>query len=353
MIIFCASLSGAVVIGDPKASTHLEIQLAGLSASLTPSAHFLPTLTTLTTLKSQSFRISPKLSKKRERESHRPPSSSPSLPCLCVTLAGADADMVLPMYGKNAQPTVPQKQQVRVGLSVLKAGVFEIRELGECIRKLSAFVGGKSQGEGIEGMREKESEIDVFFCVPSTDLTYNSVVHGCTLDSDYDNSSNTSHVSLALTKASLTLSDTHISKSLFLYHSWVKMDSTPASTAQLCYAPPTCPTHLSHVHVTLSGLSLSMSTYSQFVSRSLVLEAIRMSIVREECGELVKGPPSFLPFLYGPFDTCKWNDIGHGGDDGGLVRKNKEEGAGGRLLELLVTTPDEKIAGMYMYVCCT
>lgn len=351
------------MIGDPKAITRFEAKLSGLSVALTPSCHYLPTLSTLTSHSHHYHSFphllsSPKLSGSWERE-HRdlpftPSSSSsassmsvpppPLLPCLYLTCASADADMLLPMYRHNALPSLPQKQQVRVGTRDIGLGTFKVWELGQCLDKLRRLW---REGEGEEGR---------FFELPSADFTYNSVVHG---DGDRDGadkgtSDDTSHANVGLAEASLTLSHRHIAKLLFVYKSWTSSDSSssdstpspPSSVQQLTYTPPQAlPGPASHCHLTLSDLSLSKTSNSQFVSRCLVLGAVRGSIMRGGGGGGGEaGSPLFLPFLYGPFDTRKWN--GAEQCEGiSLASKNKRTRFSEKLVKLVVATPHEKIKG--------
>lgn len=330
------------MIGDPKASTHLDVKLAGLKASLTPHAHYLPTLSSLEFKSS----FSPQLGKKKQKESvssfitlSSSSSSSlpPSSPCLFLTCAGAEADMLLPMYKRNALPSLPQKQQVRVDVRDLRAGTFEARDLGECVEKLRHLIAAQADEE------ESGHLMCDLLALPSADFTYNSVTHGSDRPDNGASPDNTWHLSFGLTRAHVVLSGEDIAKLLFMHKSWM----TVSESHQLSFSPPVLPSPSSssssppsHLRLSLSGLSLSWSVNSQFVSRCLVLEAVQASIGRGEGAGL-----GLLPFLYGPLDTGRFGGVGGRGDVGSASRSRE---CGGRLLELLVTTPTSRDEGTGM-----
>lgn len=315
-------VADSVVLGDPSATVHFQIYVSPLSVALTTSSHYLPTVPTLLS-RSQSLH-SPLV--KRDRD----PPPLPPLPCLRASFAGLEADMILPMYRKNALPGLSQKQDIRVCVRNLQAATLSVQGLDVCMKLLS-------QQEGV-----REGGFGNFINLPSAEISYHSVKHCDVGDAEAESQQDTSHMKLELTKATVTLSNQHLWDLLYVCKSWT-MEGSLSPTPHFEYIPPLalqCPSHLC---LTLSGLTLSEATNCRFVSQSLVLGALR-GAVRREAGRGKPGAANFSPFLYGPFDSSKWNSVElyqtptTPGD-------TSERPFTRNLVELLVTTPQGDFNG--------
>lgn len=245
------------------------------------------------------------------------------LPCLRVSFAGLEADMILPMYRKNALPSLSQKQDIRVCVHNLQAATSPVEDLDVCMKLLS-------QQEGVQK--------GDFIKLPLVDFSYHSVEH-CDVggDSEGESEQDTSHMKLELAQATATLSNQHLWDLLYVYKSWT-IDESLFSTPHSEYMPllgPRCPSHISF---TLSGLMLSKATNYWFISYSVVLGALRGAVRRKA----ESGTARFSPFLYGPFDSSKWNSVELYQTPGGT----SDEPFTRNLMELLVTTPRGNFNGM-------
>lgn len=308
------------MIGDPKAVTHFEINLAGLNLLLTSSSHYLPTLSSF---QSQQLPLPPLLLASSKLDKERDPPPPPVLPCLCAICASIDADISLPMYSKNALPEVPQKLEIRVSMHDSLVRMVSIQELDNCVEMLNSH----AQDGGY---------LEQLFDLSRVDFTYSSLSHG----DGSAGSQDTASMQLDIDEVSATLSNQFISKCLFMYQSWRDVE-TPPSSLQVQYPPPHAsnPTHC--VRLALHDLRMGQSTGNQFVARSLVLGKVGGAIIVRDCNGGKR-----IPFLYGPFDTGRWNSTG-------VYQRPDLSPQGvddfkGNLIELLVTVPSDAIKGTIM-----
>lgn len=321
VIVLLLIFSDSVVIGDPVANTHFNIRFSKMSLTLTSSSHYLPATPTLL-VRSHSSSTGP------QRDDL--PSSRP-LPCLCVVCDGLDVDMDIPMYRKNAIPGLPQKQMVHARVHTLRAASSSVRDLGGSMALLSEH-GGK-----------QEAGIHHFLDVPLAELVYDSVKH-CDVDADAEevSKSDTFRTKLDVTKGTCALSCVQLTELLYVYRSWT-MDEADFSALHPRYLSPLAPLSLSNLDLSLSGLVLSKTSNSQFVSRSLILGAARGAVMRGDGGGR-RGSVKCFPFFYGPFDTNQWNCIEQ------YQQRHSLQGCEGpftrNLVELSTTTPTEEMEGL-------
>ncbi len=374
------------MIGDPKATTLFKVRLSHMKVVLTSSTHYLPTLSSLLLL------TSPTSPSPRHPLHHSPPTKllrraggrrataaaaaaaahttatpslppSPSLPCLCVLAAGVEADLTLPMYRGNALPGLPQSLEGSVSARDVKAGLFSIVDLGECVEDM------KKQRKG----RGHDRVLSEFFAMPLASFAHHSDTYcseeeegGATPPDGNAESADTSRTKLEIATISVTLSSEHVSKCLFVFKSWVSTTfssetATPPPSSQIQYRTPFLVEPSSRLHVILNGLGLGVSTSGRFVARSLELGGVRAAIRRRSSEGASGGSAATIaaataatlsPFLYGPLDTAKWShtaglhsDLNSDPDSDLPAWLEDNSSLVGKLVEVLVTTPRDEVKG--------
>ena len=345
----------SVVIGDPVAVVQFKINLSPWSVALTTPTHYHHTTQSL------GFHHAPKrMSQHKRRQT--------PLPCLWVGWTEVEVELVIPMYRKNALPGIPQELNIHASVHGLKAAMSAISDLDGCMETLSdqrlwGVVGGAWAG------------LHLLCKLPETNASYHSVNHytseesgantANTTDTDTNASAdtstaavdtadaavsdakaggespnNTSRARLDIARVYLTISSQDVAD---IFKSWVTAE-------EVLPTPPKDRWLLPHLHLTLSGLGVGVATNSRFVTQSLELEAVRGALMSGGGGgggEQREEQKTFLPFLYGPFHSKQWSSPDQYSHSNRTPQRAEFTG---KLLELLATTPCEKLKGVYVCV---
>lgn len=301
------------MLGDAKAETVFNIQVAGGQAVITTNCHFLSTV-------SSGSPHTPK-SKKGSKKIKKP--KSMSLPSLCVVNCGLTLNITLPMYSGNATPDSPQRTQLKAKLCDVQAGTLTLQRLDDA-RKYVAISKGDSA----------PSEFKQFLHVPDVELNYHSKRHG---ESDADK--DRSYFQLDIDKVMSSLSHTHLSKLLFLTGTWTAMECYPSSADMECPAHPG--TKLGHLHMSMFNSSMSYSGTDYYSLTSAVLGELSLSIVKDSSAKKLG---CLLPVLYGPISTHNWNNIDFYKQSSSIPPSAPSE----RLVELFIARPYQHMKGLLL-----
>jgi len=275
--------TGMVVLGDPRAMTHLEVSLTGTSISVTSATHFLPIMTTPTNkvkTPSKSF----KRGKKSKRLSIKP------LPGLRFNLGLSTIDVSLPMYGKNATAEFPQQIQLSGSISD-----FSVETLSSVIL-----------ADGIQGMGSSEkTQVSEVVVIPKIFCNYNVVRFG-----KVDGlSGDTMSAKLKISFAVLKLSFENISKVVFCGGSWMTSEFPALFSGglpyplELKYQSPTLPkgnnANFSCLILSFTDTEMGISKNDKYASYTGALGSTQVSV--DNGGTDVVA----ATVLYGPMETMR------------------------------------------------
>lgn len=270
------------MLGDPKAETLFNIEVAGGQAVFTSSCHY------LSVASSSSPHVMAK-SKKTPKKAKKP--KSIALPTLCVVSSGLTVNLTLPMYSGNATPDTPQRTQIKAKVGGLHSSTLSLQKL-EDAQKYLAIPSGESATDG--------GDFKQFFHVPSIEFNYHTKSHGEELPGEEEKA----YFQLDVEKITASLSHTHLSKLLFLAGTWTAAESHASSSEVECPAHPG--SKLGHIHVSALNTSLSYSASSYFSLTSAVISEISVAMVKDT-GSKKLG--CLLPILYGPIRSQEWNKV--------------------------------------------
>ena len=274
-----------VVLGDPKAETIFNIELAGGQAVLTANGHYLPTANA----------TSPHLgggTKKSSKKAKKP--KSVALPSLCLVVCGATLNLVLPMYSGNATSDAPQRTQLKARLCDIHSGTLTLQRLEAAQTRVAIANGESSVGVG---------EFKQCLHIPAVELSYHTKSYG---ERQEGVERDGLYLQFDVEKIVGSFSHTHASKLLFLAGTWATTESHSSSCDIECPAHPG--SKLGYLHMSILKTSLTYSGMEHYSLSSAVVGELSVAMVKDSSPRKLG---CLLPVVYGPLDTSLWSTVNH------------------------------------------
>ena len=304
-----------VVLGDPKAETLFNVELAGGQAVLTANGHYLATATTASPL--MGGMKSKKISKKAKKP------KSLALPGLCIVLCGVTLNLVLPMYSGNATLASPQRTQLKARLRGSHCGTLTLQRLEDAQTNVVISNGESPPAAG---------EFKQCLHVPMVEFSYHTTSYG-----GEGVERGGLYLQFDVEKLAGTFSHTHISKLLFIAGTWTATESHASSCDIECPAHPG--SKLGHLHVSILNTSLTHSGMEHYGLSSAVVGEVSVAMVKDSSPRKLG---CLLPVLYGPLNTDLWSNIDCYNHPSTVRPTSTSE----RVVECFMARPHQNMAGL-------